>query len=179
MDVDSTTERTQGRDLLVAGVGYRYLRDGALGPVMVDRLAEKRWPPGVVIEDYSFSAIDALHRLQDAHPSGVLFIAAVARSDKPGTIRRWDCGHLTPPEDVQQHVAEAAQAVISVEGIVAIASYFGALPPLSAVYEVEPRDTSYGEGFSPEVSDAIERLDTLLAQEVYLWTLNHEPRPNT
>lgn len=172
LGVRDQNDQGEHTELLVAGVGYRYLRDAALGPVMADRLMEKSWPPKVAVEDYSFSAIDTLHRLQDAKPLTVVFISAIERGDAPGTIRRWEQAQRAAPEDVQRHVVEAAQAVINLEGIIALAQYFGALPTLSVVYEVEPEEVGYGEGFSPAVADAMHRLEALLEQEVYLWQLN-------
>jgi len=39
--------------ILIAGVGYRNLRDMSLGPVLMDRLGQESWPDSVEIEDLS------------------------------------------------------------------------------------------------------------------------------
>jgi Ni,Fe-hydrogenase maturation factor len=37
--------------ILIAGLGYRNLRDMSFGPVLMDRLAQDGWPHGVEVED--------------------------------------------------------------------------------------------------------------------------------
>lgn len=162
MHADSTIEAGRPRTL-IAGVGYSNLRDCSVGPVLAARLAEREWPPGVEVEDYSFGAIDALHKLRAAAYQRVYFFGAMDRGDVPGTIRRYrfEAGH--DPVTVQQHVTEAAQAVISLDTTMIVAGHFGALPTETLVFEVEPGDTGYGDGFSPEVQEAIEQLEAELA----------------
>ena len=162
MPADSTIEAPSSRTL-IAGVGYPNLRDCSVGPVLAARLAERAWPPGVEVEDYSFGAIDALHKLRAAGYQRAYFFGAMDRGDAPGTIRRYwfEGGH--DPVTVQQHVAEAAQAVISLDTTMIVAGHFGALPAETLVFEVEPEDTGYGDGFSPPVQVAIEQLEAELA----------------
>lgn len=152
--------------LLLAGVGYTNLRDGSVGPILAERLARRAWPARVEVHDYSFGAIDAVHRLRDAGYEAALFFGALDRGEPPGTIRRyrWEGGHDT--RTVQERVAEAAQAVISLENTLIVAGYFGALPGETVVFEVEPADMQFGEGFTPEVEHAVLCLERMLEEEV-------------
>lgn len=152
--------------LLLAGVGYSNLRDGSVGPVLAERLARRAWPAWVEVHDYSFGAIDAIHRLRDAGYGGALFFGALDRGDLPGTIRRylWQGGQAA--EVVQERVAEAAQAIISLENTLIVAGYFGALPAKTVVFEVEPADMQFGEDFTGEVRVAVQRLERMLEEEV-------------
>ena len=154
--------------LLIAGIGYTNLRDVSVGPVLSARLLERRWPAWVDIDDFSFGAIDAVHRLRDAGYDRALFFGAMDRGDAPGTIRDylWDQPGKPDLIAVQERVAEAAQAVISLETTLVVAGYFNALPQYTRVIEIEPLDMEYGEGFSAPVLAAIERLDLLLEEEV-------------
>ena len=155
----STTEpRT-----LIAGIGYANLRDCSVGPVLAARLAERPWPPSVEVEDYSFGAIDALHKLRAAGYERAVFFGAIDRGDAPGTIRRYrfEGGH--DRKTVQDHVVEAAQAVISLDTTLIVAGYFDALPDETLVFEVEPEDTNYGDGFTPAVAVAVGQLEEELS----------------
>lgn len=154
--VASTTETLQRT--LIAGVGYANLRDCSVGPVLAARLAQRAWPDGIEVEDYSFGAIDAVHKLRAAGYHRALFFGAIERGDAPGTIRRYRFQGGHDPATVQVHVAEAAQAVISLDTTLIVAGHFGALPPETLVFEVEPGDVSYGEAFTPEVEVAVEQL---------------------
>lgn len=165
MAVDSKSEASWPRTLL-AGIGYTNLRDHSVGPVLAERLASRQWPQGVDVEDFSFGAIDAVHRLREAGYARAVFYGAAIRGATPGTIRhyRWQGGH--DPKTVQERVAEAAQAVISLEHTLIVAGHFGALPEPTWVYEVEPQDEGFGDGFSPAVERAVEELEQMLRVEV-------------
>ena len=63
-------------------------------------------------------------------------------------------------------MVEAAQAVIGLETTLVVTGYFKALPADTRVFEVEPLDFEFGETFSPVVSAAVDRLETILMEEV-------------
>ncbi len=156
-----------GVRVLVAGVGYPNLSDVSVGPVLSERLSRVPMPEGVDVQDFSFGAIDAVHRLREAGYGRAIFFGAVDRGDAPGTIRRYPWEGVYDPEVVQGHVVEAAQAVIGLETTLMVTGYFQALPEDTCVFEVEPKDFSYGETFSPEVEAAVDRLQEMLMNEVH------------
>ena len=167
MPAVSTGDGAARGKVLLAGVGYPNLRDVSVGPVLSERLALLELPAGVEVHDYSFGAIDAVHRLKQGAYDVAVFFGAMDRGDPPGTIRNyeWDPAPRDP-EVVQGHVAEAAQAVISLETTLVVTAYFGALPADTRVFEVEPGDFEFGDQFSPVVSDAVEKLQAMLLEEV-------------
>jgi len=166
--VDSTADLLPAiPKVLLAGVGYANLRDVSVGPVLAARLAERQWPAGVEVHDYSFGAIDAIHRLRDGAYDRAVFFGSIDRGEEPGSIRRyvWESGK-DDDAAVQERVAEAAQAVISLDTTLIVTSYFGALPKDTVVFEVEPEDLNFGDGFSPKVEHAVSQLVELLEKEV-------------
>src|SRR5262245_62855692 len=92
--------------VLVAGVGYRNLRDHSLGVAVADRLASYQWPTPVSVEDLSFNPIAVVQRLEDDAPEDrftrAIFISATSRAGRlPGavTVYRWD-GILPSDEEI-------------------------------------------------------------------------------
>ena len=80
---------------LVGGVGYTNLRDRSFGPLLIEQLQRRAWPPGVVVEDLSYGPIDVLFKLQaEAAPFRLgVFVGAVARGREPGCIERLRIKH--------------------------------------------------------------------------------------
>ena len=130
-----------------------------MGPVLAARLQSRSWPDHIEVDDFSFGAIDAVHRLRAGGYERVLFFGAHQRGDAPGTIRRYQFQPVDDPRLVQERVAEAAQAVISLENTLIVAGHFGALPEQTLVFEVEPEDLEFGEPFSPAVEVAVCHLE--------------------
>jgi len=154
---------------LIAGVGYPFLRDGSLGPVLAARLQRETWPPHVTIDDYSFGPIAVVHRwqaMEDEPFEKVVFFASVERGRPPGTVTRY----LWQPTDidafaVQERVAEAVTGVISLDNLLIVTHALHVLPRRVIVVEVEPADLGWGEGFSGIVDAAIPALLSYLRAE--------------
>lgn len=142
---------------LLGSVGYSYLRDGSLGPVVLDALALEAWPPAVELEDLSYGPIAVIQRLQDARPPfGRLVLVGAVRRGRPAgtvTVYRWD-GRLPAEDEIQARVAEAVTGVISLDNLLIVAGFFEALPGEVRIVEVEPEDEGWGEGFSAPVEAA-------------------------
>lgn len=154
--------------ILVAGVGYRNLRDLSVGPALVERLAQGAWPIGVQVEDLSFGAIHVLHWLRDQPTfDAAIFLAGAARGRPPGSIHhyRWAAVPVSA-EAVQERVAEAVTGIISLDTLLIVLGYFEALPPRVTVVEIEPRDVDWGPAFSPPVEAALEGVMALVRSEV-------------
>ncbi len=143
--------------VLVAGVGYRNLRDHSVGVAVVDRLLERSWAGDVVVEDLSYNPIAVVQRLQDEPPGRrfgrVVVVAGVPRGRRPATVAayRWD-GVLPGAEDVQRAVTEAVTGVIALDNTLIVARHFEALPDEVVVVEVEPAVQEFGETFSGDVA---------------------------
>lgn len=149
--------------VLVGGVGYRFLRDGALGPYLSDVLSE-RASNGVEVEDLGYHPV-GFHQNLEERPDydRIILVAAVGRGREPGTIRayRWD--HVLPPvQEVQDRVSEAVTGTISLDNLLIVTEALGGFPEDVWVVEVEPADETWGDGFSdiieaklPEIEEAV------------------------
>ena len=138
--------------VLVGGVGYRNLRDGSLGPYVVDLLAG-RAGDGIEVEDLSYGPVQIVHNLQDRPPyDRLVLVAAIARGRPPGALERYRWpGTLPSSDEIQERVAEAVTGVISLDNLLIVCGALGGLPRDVVVVEVEPADEGWGEGFSPEI----------------------------
>ncbi len=146
--------------VLVGGVGYRYLRDGALGPYMSDKLTP-RAGNGVEVEDLGYHPVGFTQNLQDRPDyDRIVLVAAIERGREPGTVKayRWD--HALPPAaEIQERVSEAVTGTISLDNLLIVTEAFGAFPDDVRVVEVEPADETWGEGFSPEVEEKLAEIE--------------------
>ncbi len=142
---------------IVAGVGYRNLRDLSFGPLVVDRLRTFSWPPEVEIEDLSYGPISAVHRFQERPAVRIVLIGATRRNRVPGRLYRFRPGPLPSAEEIQRRVGEALTGVISLDNLWMVCRAFGVLPDDVEILEVEPVDEGWGEGLTPDVAQAAER----------------------
>jgi hydrogenase maturation protease len=158
---------------IVAGVGYRNLRDHSVGVEVADRLMTRAWPAGVVVEDLSYNPIAVVQRLEDEPPGRrferAVVVAAVERGRRPGTVTayRWD-GVLPAEDEIHRAVMEAVTGVIALDNTLVVTRHFGALPDEVLVVEVEPGAHEFGDAFSDPVVgvfDAVCELATRLATE--------------
>lgn len=155
------------RRVLVAGVGYRNLRDLSLGPLLIDRLQATPWPDGIEVEDLSYGPIAIMHSLDERPPyDRMVFVSGAKRGRSPGEIHRYAWRHELPAEDeIQQRVTEAATGVIDLENLLIVATYFQKLPRDVVVFEVEVADDSFGETMTAVVEGAIPELIEQLRAE--------------
>lgn len=150
--------------VIVAGVGYRNLRDHSVGVVVADRLLERAWGDDVVVEDLSYNPIAVVQRLEDEPPerrfTRAVVVAAVERGNRPpGAVAayRWD-GVLPDDEEVQRAVTEAVTGVIALDNTLVVTRHFGGLPDEVVVIEVEPGVQEFGEDLSEPVARVIDHV---------------------
>jgi hydrogenase maturation protease len=154
--------------ILIAGVGYSHLSDLSFGPMLIEDLQSREWPEHIQIEDLSYGPIAVLQWFQD-HPGRfeqAILVGAMQRDHGvPGELRayRWNPGRLDEAV-VHERVAEGVTGIVSLENLLIILDYFGALPADTLVIEIEPADVEFGVELSPvgrqrlaEVQEVIER----------------------
>lgn len=165
-----STERGGGAGrapLLVAGFGTPWQRDLDFGNRFVACAALLRWPDRVVVEDLSYSALLVLQRIDELRPSKLVLVGAVARGDRPGTVRRHRLGaQAPPPDEVHEHLVQSLDGSVDVAHTLAVLRYWSKLPPDTVMVEVEPADTSFGMGFTDDVADAIAPVLRMVGDEV-------------
>lgn len=151
--------------ILIACVGYRNLRDLSAGPLAADRLLARRWPLEIVVRDLSYGPVAVVQNLQDEAPfDRAIFLASVARGREPcgPYVYVWD-RRLPAAAAIQACITEAITGVISLDNLLIIAEYFRVLPAEVTVIEIEPADTSWGEGLTPSAEAAFDRaLETAI-----------------
>jgi hydrogenase maturation protease len=154
--------------VIVAGVGYRNLRDHSIGGEVVDRLETEAWPDGVVVEDLSYNPIAVVQRLEDERADqrfqrAVVVGAVERRGRAPGTVAvyRWD-GVLPVDEEIHRAVTEAVTGVIAIDNTLVVTRHFGALPDAVVVVEVQPAVHEFGDTFSNVVGRQFEAVCELV-----------------
>jgi hydrogenase maturation protease len=153
--------------VIVAGIGYRNLRDHSVGVEVADRLMARAWPAGVVVEDLSYNPLAVVQRLEDELPDRrferAVVAAAVERGRAPGTVTayRWD-GALPGDDEIQRAVTEAVTGVIALDNTLVITRHFGALPDEVFVVEVEPAVQEFGDTFSNAVAGVFDGVCELV-----------------
>lgn len=172
---DTTTEpgtdpapAPEARRVLVGGIGLPWLRDLDFGTQFVRRVEGESWPPGVVVEDLSYSAHRVLHRLQEFKATKVILVGAMPRDvDPPGTVRSYRLD-LTPPgdEEVADRLGEAVGGIIDLDHTLAVVRYWKGFPADTVVIEVEPADRTFGLGFSAEVEASVDTVLALIHKEL-------------
>jgi len=138
--------------VLVCGVGYRFLRDGALGPYMSDTLAS-RATNGIEVEDLGYHPVGFTQNLEERPDyDRIVFVGAVDRGRAPGTVKAYRYDHCLPSsKEVQERVGDSVTGTISLDNLLIVSEAFKVLPDDVWVVEVEPADETWGEGFSPTV----------------------------
>ena len=166
MAINSIDPAVATRRVLVAGVGYRNLRDLSVGPLAIERFGAST--DAVDVEDLSYGPVDVLFLLQRRQPyAAAIFIVGVHRGREPGVVTR---SRWTPPatttDALQERVAEAVTGVISIDNLLEICAHFNALPAEVVLIEVEPSDDGWGEDLSVEGARALDSAVAIARREI-------------
>lgn len=135
--------------VLIAAVGNRWLRDQGFGIDVVERLRHVPLPLTVDVVVWEFGPIAAFQRLCDRPYRRAVFVAAVARGRRPGTLHVMR-EHLPLPGDAELHgrVADSVMGLVSVDNLLFIGRYYGRLPDDLTLIEAEPADETWGNALS-------------------------------
>lgn len=138
--------------MLVCGVGYRFLRDNAVGIWVTDTLAPQAHN-GIEFEDLGYHPVGFTQNLDERPPyDRIVFVGAVDRGREPGTITAYQYDHVLPDvKEVQDRVGDSVTGSISLDNLIIVAEAFKALPEDVWVVEIEPADEIWGDGFSPTI----------------------------
>ena len=155
--------------VLVCGVGYRFLRDNALGIYITDTLAPQA-TNGVEFEDLGYHPVGFTQNLEERPAyDRIVFVGAVDRGREPGTITTYQYDHVLPDvKEINERVGDSVTGSISLDNLIVVSEAFKALPEDVWVVEIEPGDETWGEGFSdpveaklPEIMDTVWNLTRL------------------
>lgn len=145
--------------VLVCGVGYRFLRDNALGIHITDTLAPQA-SNGVEFEDLGYHPVGFTQNLNERPAyDRIVFVGAVNRGREPGTITAYQYDHVLPDvQEIQERVGDSVTGSISLDNLIVVSEAFKALPEDVWVVEIEPGDETWGEGFSDEVQSRLPEI---------------------
>ncbi|HWI06321.1 MAG TPA: hydrogenase maturation protease [Solirubrobacteraceae bacterium] len=138
--------------VLVCGVGYRFLRDNAVGVWVTDTLAPQA-SNGIEFEDLGYHPVGFTQNLSERPPyDRIVFVGSADRGREPGTITTLRYDHVLPEAtEIQERVADSVTGTISLDNLVIVAEAFKALPEDVWIVEIEPADETWGDGFSPTI----------------------------
>ena len=143
----------------VVGVGNRWRRDDAAGLAVAERLRDTL-PAGVEVVEREGEPAALIEAWEGA--DAVWVIDAVSSGSPPGTVHRVEAGGTPLPASLFRASTHALGLADAVE----LARALGRLPAELVVLGIEGCNLEAGEGISPEVAAAVERVAATVRQEV-------------
>lgn len=145
--------------VLVCGVGYRFLRDNALGIHITDTLAPQA-TNGIEFEDLGYHPVGFTQNLNEREDyDRIVFVGAIDRGRPPATVTTYQYDHVLPDvNEIQERVGDSVTGSISLDNLIVVSEAFKALPEDVWVVEVQPVDETFGEGFSAEIEAKLSEI---------------------
>ena len=158
----------RAKKILVAGFGNEYMGDDGFGPRVIKALmARDDLPEGVEARDAGLCGVTLAPELNDY--KFVIFVDAVQRGEKPGTIYRNEIKaeqvEVLKPEEAMDFFTFSVHET-RLEELLIFARAIGTLPPTTIVIGCEVREITLGETLSPEVDAAVPRAVELILDEL-------------
>ncbi len=157
----------RGKKILIAGIGNKYMGDDGFGPRVIDALMRRNLPENVEARDVGLCGVTLAPDLNDYEL--VIFVDAVQKGGKPGTIYRSEI----KAEQVEESKPEEAMNSFTfsvhetrLEELLLFAKAIGTLPPATIVIGCEILEVTLGESLSPEVDAAVQRATELILDEL-------------
>lgn len=150
--------------VLIGGVGYTNLHDLSVGPAIIERLKKLGLPEYVELDEFDH-LIATYQKLSETRYDKLILVGAVKRGRKPGTIHTYSALDLPDEEEIRLRVAEGVAGTVSLESILILCRYYDVLPSDLTVIEIEPEDDNWGEGFTPKVEQAVEKVIDIVLDE--------------
>lgn len=175
---------------LVAGIGNVFLSDDAFGVEVAHRLASRRAPDGVHVEDYGIRGIHLAYELLEGYDTLVL-IDAVPMGEPPGTLAVIEPELLARPSEsggrpITEGVDGNGEVVdpglpavdahtMSPDVVLAMLARLGGSVGRIVIVGCQPADLSEGMGLSPAVAAAVDAAADLTLDVVAETTQPAEP----
>ncbi|MEO5568774.1 MAG: hypothetical protein ABIR92_09790 [Gemmatimonadaceae bacterium] len=154
--------------ILVAALGHGWLRDQAFGLKVVDALRRRSLPHDVELADWSFGSITAFQKLELGRYRRAIFVSGTQRDGRaPGTLARWSPPvDLPDGEEIHGRIGDCVMGAVSVDNLLIIAKFYGALPGDVVLVEAEPVDDTWGSDLSPALAGLLEPAVDLVFAEI-------------
>ena len=155
-------------DVLVAALGHAWLRDQSFGLKVLDELRTRALPADVELADWSFGTITAFQKLAMRRYRRAIFVSGTQRDARaPGTLARWSPSTPLPaPDEIHGRIGDCVMGAVSVDNLLIIAKFYGALPADVVLVEAEPVDDSWGNDLSPAVADILGSAVDAVLEEI-------------
>jgi hydrogenase maturation protease len=155
------------KNILVAGLGNKYMGDDGFGPRVIEALVARDLPEDVEARDVGLCGMTLAPDLADYEL--VIFVDAVQKGEKPGTIYRTEI----KAEQVEElkHGEAMSSFTFSLhetklEELLLFAKAIGTLPPTTIVIGCEVREITLGESLSREVDAAVRQAVELILDDL-------------
>lgn len=157
---------SEGKSILVAGIGNIFFGDDAFGCEVAQELARRPLPEGVKVVDYGISSYDLAYAIMDGHDATIL-VDAVPRGEPPGTLYliELDLENLGSvgqaiPDAHSMNPVSVLEMVKSMGGTARRLYLVGCEP---SVLEPEEGQMGLSEIVQAAVPRAVTRIESLLA----------------
>ena len=152
--------------VVVAGLGNDLRRDDGVGPAVMVRVA-RSVRPGVTLVINAGEPADLIDAWRGADVA--IVVDAIDAGLEPGTTRRLEAGGARPDRalpDAAMLAGSASSHLLPLANVVELARTLDALPGRLVIFGVQGSAFGYGEGLTPEVEQAVERVAAEILEEV-------------
>lgn len=154
--------------VLVAALGHAWLRDQAFGLKVLAELRARELPRDVELADWTFGTITAFQKLAQSEYARAIFVSGTPRAGRtPGTLARWSpVTELPDAGEIHGRIGDCVMGAVSVDNLLIIGKFYGALPDDVVLVEAEPVDDSWGNDLSPAVSSVLQLAVDAVLEEI-------------
>jgi hydrogenase maturation protease len=142
--------RNDGR-VFLAGVGNEFRRDDGVGLFIARQISQKGLP-GVKVAQHQGEGLDLIGKWEGFE--AVVLVDAVSSGGPPGTVYRIQM----PGQEFSSHFEGCSTHAFSIAQTIALAKALQRLPSRLIIYGIEGASFEMGEGFSPFVREAADRV---------------------
>ena len=136
---------------LIQCIGNRLARDDGAGPVLADRLRAQGVPAGIEVREH-WGEGSAL--MQEWEGFSQVLLLDTAAGAAPGTIHRFDARQQPVPRNFCSYHSHRFGVAEAIE----LARVLERLPGEIRLYAIEGAEFGAGEGLTPAVAAAVEKL---------------------
>ncbi|MEJ2290099.1 MAG: hydrogenase maturation protease [Deinococcales bacterium] len=152
--------------VVVAGLGNDLRRDDGVGPAVMLRVARSAGP-GVTVVVNAGEPADLLEAWR--HADVAIVVDAMDAGLEPGATRRIEAGATDGQgalADAAPFPGSASSHLLPLSSVVELARALDAMPGRLLIFGVQGAAFGYGEGLTPEVERAVERVAAEILDEV-------------
>jgi hydrogenase 3 maturation protease len=140
----------ENKKIAVLGIGNRLKRDDGAGSIIAENLSLR----GLTAFDSAVVPENFTGALRKAAPDTLIIVDACAMGLKPGEFRKIALRKVENEDTFNSHSP----------GVIELVRYLKEFIPEIIFIGIEPGSTELGEGLSPEVSEAVIKLEKILTE---------------